>query len=168
MPAQHAVDSATAPAAPTPCVECHQIDQGQYGEYPCSVCDLPRLWGAIPAPIVDAPHSRRQCIPAIHVGTDGDLAVLDVPTITRRGRERAKDILDGHVMALAVKLSPDLDDHARRHLARNLVTAIALDASTIVRADAEERIRVAFESAGVDQLKTGVATLARIAAEALK
>ena len=127
------------------------------------------LTGAVPSPITDAPRSRRQCIPAIHVGTDGDLAALDVPTCVRRGRERARDVLDAHVMALAVKLSPDLDDQARRHLARNLVTAIALDASTIVRADAEERIRVAFESAGVDQLKPGAAAhYARIAAEALK
>lgn len=122
---------------------------------------------AIPATIVDAPHSRRQCIPAMHVGADGE--DLTVPTITRRGRERARDVLDTHVMALAVKLSPDLDDQARRHLARNLVTAIALDASTIVRADAEERIRVAFAADGADQLKPGTAAhYARIAAEALR
>lgn len=27
------------------CTKCGQIDEGQYGEYPCLECGLPLLWG---------------------------------------------------------------------------------------------------------------------------
>jgi hypothetical protein len=40
-----------APAAPTePCKDCGQRDIGQYGEYPCKTCGLPKTWGNDPQP----------------------------------------------------------------------------------------------------------------------
>lgn len=30
------------------CPKCHQRDIGQYGEYPCEVCGLPKLWDVVP------------------------------------------------------------------------------------------------------------------------
>lgn len=29
-----------------PCSKCGQVDHGQWGEYPCSVCGLPLVWDA--------------------------------------------------------------------------------------------------------------------------
>lgn len=118
---------------------------------------------AIPTPIHDH-RRRRECIPTIHVDGLTDYEALTRPTVKRRAEERARDILDAHAIDLAVKLRGE-DAQGRLVSARNIVTAIALDARPIVRADAEERIRAAFAAAGTDA--STAAHFARIAVESL-
>lgn len=42
-----------------PCATCGQTDIGQYGEYPCSACGLPRTWGTKVSVMDDARDAAR-------------------------------------------------------------------------------------------------------------